>query len=443
MKKIMYHRWNKILFYLFLTGLAIQSEAYSQQNNTSDTLKLSDVIASVVQNNPLLKLASENINVSDLSIQMAKTSYLPTVDINGTYSRMAPIPAFDIPQFGHIQMYPDNGANISLEVRQLIYDFGRTDKSVSIQQFNKESSELSFDQFKQELIMQSTSYFYLLYYYQTAEKITEERLNTLKKHLEVVDNMQKTGSATQYEILSTQVELSKTETQLSDYNAAIDILVSHLGTIMSQNLDKAVASIDMSANNIFELPDSAFNYADKHRDELLIIDKKQEAAKMNYKIIQLQKYPSVGLFGSAGWKNGYLPEIEKMKPNYVIGLSVKVPLFNGNRNNLLLKTENSMINMLSYQKDNASRKVYDEITENYTQLQLSLKKTELAKKQVQQAQEAYNRAEVNFKEGMLRNLDLINAGDNLSLSKLALLKARIDFQLYLLKYKMSMGEKIY
>jgi outer membrane protein len=441
----MYHRWNKIFISVFLTGLFVQNSAYSQQNNVTDTLKLSDVITSVVQNNSLIKQATENITVSDLSVQMAKTSYLPTVDFNGTYSRMAPIPEMNLSMlgFGVVQMYPDNSVNLSLEIRQLLYDFGRTNKSVSIQQFNKEMSELTVDQLKQKLVLTSAGIFYSLYYVQTARNIVQEHLNTLKKQLEIVGNKQKTGSATQYEILSTQVKLSSTETQLSELNTAYEVQLSHLSTFMNQDLGNVVLSSDTTVTDIFEIPDSAMTFAGTHRDELLMIDKKQEAAQATLKLVQLQNYPTIGMFGSGGLKNGYLDDIEKLKPNFVVGLSLKVPIFDGNRKNIKLKMANSSIDMISYEKDYTSRNIYDEISENYAQLQLTLKKAGLAKQQVQQAQDAFNRAEVNFKEGVLTNLDLIYAGDMLSDSQLLLLKNKMDYQVALLKYKASMGERIY
>jgi outer membrane protein TolC len=60
-----------------------------------------------------------------------------------------------------------------------------------------------------------------------------------------------------------------------------------------------------------------------------------------------------------------------------------------------------------------------------------------------QAIEAYEHAEVNFREGVITNLDLIVASDMLSESQLQLLKNKIDYQYNLLKYKTAIGEPIF
>ena len=437
-------RQNKInltvIAFLFLFQVAYNQEATTKQN---DTLKLTDVISGVIQNNPVVKESGELINTSDLEIKMAQSAWLPIIDFNGSYSRMAPIPAFDIPGFGHIQMYPDNSMNMSLEAKQLLYDFGRTEKGVAIKQINREMAGLTAEQMKEKFALASAGIFYSLYYIQMAKSIVEEHLNTLKKHLEFVENKQKTGSATQYEILSTRVRVSAAETQLSELQTAYDVQLSHLGTIMGTDLSHVIVQADTSTTEILNVEDSVFDFAAAHRNDILILDKKKAMADMNYKLLQAQKYPSLGMFASGGWKNGYLPEIEKLEANYIIGVSLQVPIFGGNRKNIKLKMATCSIDQLNYEAENTERTVHDEINESFLQMQLSERKVQQSQIQVEQAKEAYNHAEVNFKEGVITNLDLIYASDMLAESELQLLKNKIDFKYNQLKFEDAIGEKIY
>jgi outer membrane protein len=417
----------------------------AQENARSirDTLKLEDVFTNVLQNSPLIKESLENINSSELSVKLAKSAYLPTVDANAAYSKLAPIPTFDIPGVGNMQMYPNNNINLVLDAHQLIYDFGKTGNSVSMQEINRDMSYLSSEQLKQRLILVSSGIFYSLFYFQNATDIISEHLNTLTKNLKFIENKQITGSATQYEILSTQVKLSATETQLSEMQTAYDVQLSRLNTLMGLELQNIRISADTNDVYSFEFDDSSYVYALAHRNDILIMNKVQAMADMNYKLIQSQYYPTLGFFGTAGMKNGYLSDIEKLEPNYVVGLALRVPIFDGSRKNIKLNLAQSSINSMKYEYEHTARIAHDEISETYSQVQLSAKKVDQSKIQMQLAQKAYDHAEINFREGVITNLDLIYASDMLSDSKLQLLKNKVDFQFDLLKYRTALGEKIY
>jgi outer membrane protein len=435
--------YNKLIRIPIIYIAALTASFSINAQTSSDSLNLKMVINNVIQNNPLLKLSAENINLTALSVEMARSAYLPTIDVNGSYSRMAPIPSFDIPQFGHIQMYPNNSMGLSVDLHQMVYDFGKTGKSITVQGLNKEMSELSTEQLKQNLVLTSAGLFYSLFYLQTAHSIIDEHLNTLKKHLDFVENKQKTGSATQYEILSTQVKVSTTETLLSELETNYNIQLSKLNTLMGQELKDVKMTMDTSTLEAAEFSDTMSSFALSHRDDLLMLEKKKATAEVNLIQAKIQNYPTISLFGSAGYKNGYISDIEKLQANFIVGASLHVPVFQGNRKTIKMNMAGCVINMNKYEMENSTKVAMNEISESYSQLQLSLKKINQSIVQLNQAQQAYDHAEVNYKEGVITNLDLIYASDMLADSKLQLLKNKIDYNFNLLKYKAAMGERIF
>ena len=443
-------RWNKICILAFrallLTiALFLAQVSKSQQIKGSvyDTLKLEDVIEDVIQNNPVIKESGELITMSELSVKLAQSAWLPMINGSASYSRMAPIPSFDIPQFGHIQLYPNNNVNLEVDARQLIYDFGKTGKNVQFQEINQEMAKLTVEQVKEKYALASAGIFYSLYYIQNAKDIVRDHQNTLKKHLELVENKQMTGSATQYEILSTRVNLSAAKTQLSELQTAYDVQLLNLATIMGTKLENPILYADTSLINNLKLEDSSFTFASAHREDLLLLDRRQTSAYLNYKLIKAQTNPVLGFFGNGGYKNGYLPHIENPLANYMAGVSLQFPIFNANRKKINLEMASSSISQLKYESENTQRTAHDDITTSYLQLKLSGEKVNQSKIQVQQAQEAYNHAEINFKEGFLTNLDLLYASDILAESQLQLLRNKMDYITNLLKYKDSLGENIY
>ena len=437
----MHSKWNR--YYILTSLILLLSGLLCKSQNITDTLRFEDVINNVLQNNPLIMESREKLNNSVLAVKLARTAYLPTIDINASYSHMAPIPSFDIPEFGHVQLYPDNSLNTSLDAHQLLYDFGRTNRTVSLQERGKELTELTGEQQKQNLVLSSANNFYSLVYLQTAGNILKEHLNTLNQHLDFIEKMKKTGSATDYEILSTRVQVSVAETQLTNLETNFTVQLSLLNTLMGTNFRRVYVVCDTSHLAVQELPDSSFLFAAAHRDEILIVQKKRSIEEMNLSLVKASNNPTLGIFASGGYKNGYLPDIEKLQANYIVGMTLKVPLFEGNRKNLKTQMAYCSLQQDNYELENISRQLHDEISACYVQLKLSQQKIRQSELQLQQAQQAYDQAELNFREGTITNLDLINAGDILSQTKLMLLRTKIDYQVNMLQFKAAMGERLY
>ncbi len=63
---------------------------------------------------------------------------------------------------GTFQLYPENNYSAGVNVRQTVYDFGRTRKNVSLESENKSISVQSLEQVKQRLSALAVSNFYTL-----------------------------------------------------------------------------------------------------------------------------------------------------------------------------------------------------------------------------------------------------------------------------------------
>ena len=115
-----------------------------------------------------------------------------------------------------------------------IYDFGKTAKNVAVANEIKNLSTLSVEQVKQRLATTVTYLYYTAVYLQEAIVINKEQLRTLNDHLEFITKKKESGSATQYEILSTNVKISNVQSQGIDMLAALDDKLTELNSLMGQ-----------------------------------------------------------------------------------------------------------------------------------------------------------------------------------------------------------------
>ena len=419
---------------------------FGQNPAPQDSLVLDSIIQTVIQNHPSVKAAAEALNNADAQIGLAKSGYYPNIDITSNYSHVAPVTVLNIPQLGieNMDFFPSDNFSGGLNVRQNIYDFGKTAKNVALANEGKVIASQSLDQVKQKMAMAVIQTYYSLDFLQEAIKIKEEQLKTLQEHLDYVQKMKATGSATNYEILSTKVKISGVESQELDLNAARDVQLSLLNSLLGLPA-KTFHTVKrvLSEKQPVTAQDSLISQALQNRDEMQIAKEKAELAMLHLDLVKTQNNPSLNFIANGGWKNGYMPDINKIKPNYVVGLGLTIPLFDGTRTKYNLMQAKVSVETSNLETEVTSRNISSEVVENETGVQTALKKVNQSKLQLEQAQEALSLAQINFKAGAITNLDLLDATTTVSETKLMLLKSEIGYVVNVYKLKASLGERLY
>ena len=409
-----------------------------------DSLSLRNIIERAVSSHPSVKVAEEAINNADARIALAKTGYLPEADITANYSNIGPVTELAIPNFGTFKLFPENNYSASINYRQLVYDFGRTRQNIEIENGSKNIAQQNIGQVKQRISLLAVNNYYTLLFLQAAIKIKDEQLAALKSHLEYVRKMMATGSATEYQILATEVKVSTVESQKVDLVATLTAQQASLNSLLGN--DQKVAPVVRNELNT-EIPvvlsDSLLAFAFRNRDEVLLNERKTSLAGLKLDLIRLQNKPVINFVASAGGKNGYVPELGQIKANYVLGIGIRVPIFDGNKNRYNISQAQSAITSLSYESEYTKRNVSNEIQEAEAYMFAAGKKVTQFELQVKQALKAYSLAETSFQAGTITNLDLLDANTSVSESRLMLLKARIDYAASVYKLKVALGEKIY
>jgi outer membrane protein len=411
---------------------------------TTDSLTLNDIIKQVLIGHPAIKGAEEALNNADARINFSKSGYYPDADITANYSIIGPVTKLEIPNMGTFQLFPQNNYSASLNLRQTIYDFGRTSKSISLENENKSFTEQTIKQVKQKMVLTAINNFYTLLYLQEAILIKNQQLQTLKEHLDFVEKMLATGSATEYQVLATKVRISVIEGQELDLQSALNaqmaVLNSLLGISGSQ-FHKVKKELSVKVPVVSE--DSLLSYAYNNRDEILLSERKTSLAELRYGFVNTQNKPVISFLASGGAKNGYIPNLERMLPNYIVGVGMRIPIFDGMKTKYNLLQAKSSINSLSFETEVLKRNVSNEVVEAETNMKTAGKKIKQFELQLIQALKAYFLAETSFKSGVITNLDLLDSDNAVSESRLMLLKAKIDYTASVYRLKAALGERLY
>lgn len=410
----------------------------------TDSISLASVLSQVINNYPAIRKTQQEINASEARVRLAKSAYLPDVNLSASYTRLAPSSEMTIPNMGSFELYPVDNYAAAINVNQTIYDFGKTAKAVSLEKENGKLSRLSVEQLKQKLSMNVVGIYYAIVYLQEAVKIKDEQLRTLNEHLAFVEKKKVSGSATQYEVLTTKVRISTTENQRTDLLNALQVQVCQLNSFLGQP-EKAGLLVKKDIQAVVALPstDSLLNLASNSRQELKLAKQKLISSQMRFKSVGAQNNPMLNFYASGGIKDGYEPDLYKGVWNYSVGVGLRVPLFDANRVKYNQQQIRADIEGNKEDVELARRAIVNEVVEDKANLQSSLQKIQQSNLQMEQAQQAFNLAETSFKSGVITNLELLDSSTSLSEARLSLLKSRIDYSLNLFKLRIATGQAVY
>jgi outer membrane protein len=439
---------NKFPIIILLISSVIFTQNAAGQTSinkfTSDSIDLQTVVKSVIETHPSVLKAEEAINSVEAGIGLAKAAAYPDISLDAGYTRIGPVPAISVPGLGSFEMAPANNYNAALNVHETIYDFSKTKKNIEVAESNKEIAEKNIDLVRQKLISVTVANYYTLVYLQEAVRIKEMQLGILEQHLDFITRKKETGSATEYEILSTKVRISAAKNQKLDIETALNNQLAALNALLGfpENTRIKVRNrLMLQPMNLQS--DSLISYAIGHRNEQLLVDLRKKQAELRFQSLRIENNPVVSAFASGGWKNGYFPDLNKPTANYAAGIGLKVPIFTATRHRNFMLMATSDINSIKQDIEMSRREISSEVFQNVANLKSSLQKIDQSELQLQQAEEARQLADLSFKAGSLTNLDLLDSESLEAESRLNLIRARTEYMINSAKLEISVGKQGY
>lgn len=428
---------------IWLLPAGIKADNPENQVVSNDSLSLKILIEEIIKNHPSVKEAEETLKNADARISLARTGYYPVIDASAGFSNIGPVLKIEIPQIGKMQLYPENNYSGAVNYRQIIYDFGRTRQNVELETGNKTLSTQTLELVKQKMSLAAINGYYAILYLQEAVKIKNEQLATLEEHLRYIRTMQATGSATDYQILSTEVRISAAQSQKTDLLYSLTVQQAYMGALIGIEKFNRPVMKDLG----IELPlintGSLQQYALLHRGEILISKENASLAELQYQLLRTANKPLISMTMAGGVKNGYQPDLNTLRANYSAAFGISIPIFDGMKTKYKLRQAQSVINNTGYETENIRRSIISEIQEAQSYLESAAQKISQSALQFEQARKAYELAGISFRSGTITNLEVLDANTAVSESRLILLKSRIDYAAGVYRLKAALGEKLY
>jgi outer membrane protein len=459
----------RILLFIALWLLSYLCSAQTSQKRYT----LEDCISIALENSLDLKSSKNQRETARINFQQSKGDLLPSV--NGNYN-VGINDGRSIDPFTNDfinQRLTFSSANLNLNA--VIFNGFRLLNTVKQQRLNAEAAQMEVEQQKQDLVLSVTLAYLQVLNSRDVLLLNEQRLIATENQLEIQKDLYEEGRSNPADYTDLLGQKSIDETNI--LTAQITLNNAKLSLMQLLNLDENIL-IDESSM-LLDLAEYGLTSEQVYQDALASLatfkarELRMEAAKKGMSIARSQYIPEVSLFGQLNTNYSsaaqtfnetgsiieatddfvtinnqdfavftertafeaaqidYFDQFEN-NLNSTIGVSVRIPLFNGFRakNNIALekvRVEESLIDMerTQVQIKNAIKQVYFDMEAAYSRY-------ESFKKQVEAFEKSFEVNKVRFNNGVSNFLSYITSKNNLETAKVNLSNAKYA---YLLRVK--------
>ena len=414
------------------------------QTGPSDSITVERAVSLTLQNHDAVRQAEYDVRASDARINVNGSARYPDVSFDGEYVRIGPVPQFNLPGQGPLELAPYNNYDLHLGLRQTLYDFGKTKANVRLAEMSRQTAADRVELVKFNLAYQTMSVFNSILILHQRIAVLDEQLQTLSQHLDMSVKKIAAGTATDFDTLTIQVRIAVVRSDRIDALHALEaqeIMFRQLTGLPSDtpiNLSGSFAHDKVLLN-----PDSLVKAATQQRPELTMSRDAETSAAAQMHLVSLGDKPHLDLDIASGFKNGYEPNLNTWRGNYAAGLELKIPVFNGFKTKHEEAEADANLNSARAHTSDLERQIHSDVRQAIAGVNSSLEKIASTETQVRQAEEAVSMARVRYNAGVITNLDLLDAETALSQTKLIRLRAFYDYTVSLNELDRATGRKVW
>ncbi len=416
---------KKVIIIAFALAMSLQVKA---ENKAPQTLQV--WIQKAFTNFPNIQSARLQEKLAEDYVSFQKGNRLPMIDASASYHYVAPSPTVTLPigpQGVDLKLFPNNNENVGVEASELLLGFGRVNSQVNKAKAQAETAHLSVQQAEEQLAFELSRLYLNLGFVEESLKVQTANIKVLVETKDLIQSRVDNGTALELDLLNIKVQIENAQNKLYDLqNGEQKILatVAYLTGEEHADLSDEVEDMSWPAQMLPERPESASNWL--NNTQIQIAQAKEKIARMDLSAAKSSRLPALYLDGAVGYKNGFVPELDELKFNYRVGLTLKVPIFHGNKVRLQNHMARKKVSVSKLSTKNVITDLSQQWTKLVSEIQTNQAKLQSAQTLIDQAQTALEMAQSQYKNGAITYVDLQNARTALLNAKLASLHQQFN-----------------
>lgn len=391
-----------------------------------DSLTLEQAIRQVVETHPAVQEARDGVALSEARVRQREAAFAPDVVAGGSYSRVGPVPTLELNDRS-FSLFPSNNYEADVTLRHTLWDGGRRETAVDEARTFRTTAGEHVDAVASNLAFQVVDAFYGVLFLEESLRVQDAEIDQLSQHLEVTQGRVRAGTATDFDVLTTQVRIATARSRRVDVATALDERHIELDRLLGLPPGRSARPTGgLPADSALPDLDALTARALARRPELRLARDAEASAQARVQLATLSDRATVSVTVGVGAKNGYVPDLNRLKPNFVAGMSVQLPVYRGDRTRSQVVASEAEVTAARARTATLERRVAEDVERAVARVRASREKIDNAEVQVRQATAALELARARYRAGAVTNLDVLDAETLLSQARLVQLGARYD-----------------
>jgi outer membrane protein TolC len=422
---------KKTLLALLCGAAALAAPLFGQDSPAPGaSLTLAQVIDQVLARHPSLEAAQAAVDAARGRTEQGNADHLPQISASGGYNFMTPRPyvSFSLPT-GSSQFYEtaQDSYSTSLNLRQILTDFGRTDSVVALARAGEISARDALEQVRSQLGYQAIQAFYGVILLRQSIGVADEEIRALEESGRISEQKFSGGSVTKLDVLTTGVRLANARNRRTDTIAALQKQEAMLRELLSA---EPGASLPLAGDfaAVGPPPDlsTILAAALQNRPEMNLAHDDETTSQRRIDVATHVDRPVLAASAAGGVEDGMLPNLYDNKGYVTANVGVSVPIFTGHRSaGQEVEARADLRGSQARVRELAAR-ITTDVQDALTDLAAAQSRLQNAGALVSQAQEALGLARSRYDNGVITNFELLDAQSSTRGAELARLQAQYD-----------------
>ncbi|MBG9375035.1 TolC family protein [Panacibacter sp. DH6] len=417
---------------LLISSLALAAFAANAQTTTNGELKT--LIKQSFTYFPKIKEAENTVSTAQERLEIASTNN-PVVEGVASYNFVQPKITLPFPIDGEVkdfQFAPVHNVNANVGANYMLFDFGRIKANVEKAKTDLKYAQHSVDYSKAQLANQVAIIYYNIIYFNKAIQIEDSVLAFLNENRRIIDSKLRNGDAIKIDLLNVQASIDAEENRKVDLQnnlqKQLNLLSYTTGSIVS-----AGTSFDFDVPLKDAL--SALTEAQANNLEYVLAKDKVQQAQSELAVIRSNDKPSVSLGANAGFKNGYVPNVNEVRFNYAAGATFRVPIYDGGKTRRQTKLAQTVVKQNELAVLTLDNNYKKDIEQALTDINSNMERIKNTTGQIEEAKAAEDLAASRYQNGVGTNLEITNASTNRQRAEFT--RLQYEYQLCLAKVELA------
>jgi len=353
-----------------------------------------------------VKIAQSDEDVARSSVSLARSPWLPSVDLYGneTWLRYQPEAKFGT------QVVPtsqDKFLTYGVKATQVLYDFGKTSSSIDAAKYGLKAREIETMRAKNRSALEFIIAYYDLLEAEKLLRIAGEEVQRYEAHKADAEVRYNAGVVTKNEVLEAEVTLADSRQRYLTADNLRSLRASRINSLLLRSLNDAVQLEEVKkAPSTGITLEQAWAAAEAESPELKVIDAAILAKGESVKAVQAEYLPKFFLSGGYEYQeNQYMVH----QDNWSLIAGVNINLSSGGATGSRVGMGKGELLSLRLTRDKLLDAVRLDVKSAYLDLQSSMQKIDVMKTSVASAEENLRLQRLRYQEGVGTAIEVLDA----------------------------------